>query len=338
MGDYLVEFRRIMRRLHYLTDGDWVELPSWAQFYLEVGAAFCTVDRSSNRYVVAIAAPTRAFAAALISSGFVCARAISRAGDESRKHLDEIMALEPGSPLILRSGGRKLKGRFIEVRKFTGPEYIGGLRIGVQVEKGTQIWVGADEARRIEIMDVNAVSLPERQKGHRIEPAGPLLETIFDGPAVDAFLTRAYMECVLIGPTAGILESEITNEEFAAKSEMGDIAKGTLQDLLRVRRYLRRGDAYRAEVLPAGSRHIPKFAKLLEPCLVVFDGASGYMKWARYWQMPHHIVILDRTERNFFYAADLINQAYIERRLDRPFPYPLPTAPAGVEMMAFEVA
>src|SRR6266508_829484 len=55
--------------------GDWLPLPDWACFLIELGSAMAASDNASSRVIAAVATPTRAYAAALCAAGLVLARA-----------------------------------------------------------------------------------------------------------------------------------------------------------------------------------------------------------------------------------------------------------------------
>ena len=59
------------------------------------------------------------------------------------------------------------------------------------------------------------------------------------------FCTKTQLECVILGHT-GILKHEITKIPFACSSLSSDFKKGTLQDVLRVRKFMSKGEAYRS--------------------------------------------------------------------------------------------
>jgi hypothetical protein len=69
------------------------------------------------------------------------------------------------------------------------------------------------------------------------------------------------------------------------------------------------------------------------PPIVVFDGAVAYMKLGHHWQSAHQIALLDRTERQFVDAIELLNQNYAYR-LSGGFKFPI-KIPDGIEMMIY---
>ena len=59
----------------YFNDaGSWQPMPTWAEFLVDLGTALADVETDSESLVLAVATPTRAFAANLIALGVVSAR------------------------------------------------------------------------------------------------------------------------------------------------------------------------------------------------------------------------------------------------------------------------
>jgi hypothetical protein len=212
-----------------------------------------------------------------------------------------------------------------------------GTWLVIRTDEGTERYVSLENAAKIEVLDEDSITLPRNQRGHLIEPPGPLLAAVADEALVATLLTRSQTDCVLVGSAAAVAKVELTTAEFAIRDGAREYTIGTLQDLLRARTYLKRGTAYRAHVLSAGSRHIPAFASRLEPLAALFDGGLAYVKWAEFWKRTHRILVLDRTDRRFEDAVRLVNQEYVERRIDRTLDCPLPNPPRGVDLMVFEV-
>ncbi len=71
----------------------------------------------------------------------------------------------------------------------------------------------------------------------------------------------------------------------------------------------------------------------MEPLLVVFDGAIPYINHASRWRAACQVAVLDRTERQFSDAVELVNQSYAYRS-DDSFGFPI-KIPDDIEMMVF---
>ena len=330
-------FRSILGKLGYVQDSTVAPLPAWARFYLDLGASIAAEPATGAYFVVAISAPTRSFAASLIACGVVLASASRQSDGATVEHIEKLLSVEPGKPVILRSGRRQLKGHYLGAKDIVGSQTMRGTWLVIRTDEGTERYVPLENAAKIEVLDEDSIRLPRSQRGHLIEPPGPLLAAVADEVLVATLLTRSETDCVLVDSAAAVAKVELTAAEFAIRGAAGDYTIGTLQELLRARPYLKRGTAYRAHVLSAGSRYIPAFASRLEPLAALFDGGLAYVKWAEFWKRTHRILVLDRTDRRFEDAVRLVNQEYVERRIDRNLDCPLPDPPRGVELMVFEV-
>src|SRR3990170_3097794 len=79
-----------LKSMFYFDGSAWVGMPTWARFYLQLGAALSNAPHDGSRCVVAIDVPTRAFAAALVSSGIIVVRAGLQLGMRAKEHLSKL--------------------------------------------------------------------------------------------------------------------------------------------------------------------------------------------------------------------------------------------------------
>jgi len=71
-------------QLHFEDEGSWYCLPEWADYFISVGRKLAEADRNGGRLVVALAVPTRAYAAAFVSLGMVISDAANRMPSQKR--------------------------------------------------------------------------------------------------------------------------------------------------------------------------------------------------------------------------------------------------------------
>jgi hypothetical protein len=141
------------------------------------------------------------------------------------------------------------------------------------------------------------------------------------------------MECVIVG-TEGTLREEITATEFGVAAGDRIVAAGTLQDVLRVRRFSP-GASYRSDVVSARA-HSQDPHPLPEAPVVIFDGAGAFVRWSATANNKNVVAVLDRTEPRFAEAVAEANRRYAaggSRSVHLSGPG---SAPAGVEFVVFE--
>ncbi len=108
---------------------------------------------------------------------------------------------------------------------------------------------------------------------------------------------------------------------------------GYLQEILRIRQFSGANTSYRTQCVSSANITPEKEIGTRTPPIVVFDGAIAYVKLGHKWQSAHQVVLLDRTERQFNDAAELLNQNYTYRLVDG-FKFPI-HIPNGIEMMVY---
>lgn len=171
-----------------------------------------------------------------------------------------------------------------------------------------------------------------------VVPGAQFIKQLIGEVKIKEFITKTQHECIILGHVNN-LEAEIQGETFAVISPDKNIAEGLLQDIIRARRFLKEGEGYRSEVFPVTLPEAPKIQNNETPLFVIFDGPIGFLKWRDYWQESNWILILDRTENvsSFFESASIINQRYIQKRLERDEKYnDLQPVPQGIELIIFE--
>jgi hypothetical protein len=270
--------------------------------------------------------PTRAYAAAFAALGAVLAQASVPAGEAGiDEHIKRLCLLEPGTPLLLREGKKTFRGIFEGC-----DEEDGRVRVTVRVEQNLLRKLPLELADRLEVAPVKKITLPKRQIGSDAERPGPLLETFLGVAAAEQFIGKTRLECLILG-NASRLCDEI---EGVTLGLLHGRVTGTLQEILRVQRFLPGIVPYRTDVAPVQRESSAKVSQYPAPPLVVFDSATGFLKWRDHWRRSHWIVILDRTDPSFGEAADALNQEFVENRIDEVTDIPI--VPSGLEAMAYE--
>ena len=130
----------IHRRIYYVQDDGQIELPDWCYYCLKLGAVMACVSSSDRRLVLALAVPTRAYVAALISTGLV----IERLDKETEAgpvedHIEMLRGLEKGTPVIIHEDTKKIKGILVGVKdNFYGGKPFVGVQVQGPSKKGIE--------------------------------------------------------------------------------------------------------------------------------------------------------------------------------------------------------
>lgn len=310
---------------------EWIPAPPWATFYLEIGAALSSLEESNKRFVLAISVPTRAYAAMLVAAGYVSFNALVPTYSDD-EHLQQLQSLEIGTPVIFYSSGSKTRMK----AKWAGTRGLpGDLQFVVKTGQGEERWI--QDPNKIQISERETIILPKHQTGRRLLSQAALLESLLDSALLLRFTLNTRVDCVVIGQM-NLLEQE-SQTILAHKDGQSQYAEGHLQDLVRTHEITRtqKDVPYRSRLLPSRSIQTQTLAEKLSPSVVVFDGASGFVKWNDVWNCTNQVVILDRAERDYEEGVRAINSQYAERLEDSTDKLPVIPAPAGIEMILYRL-
>lgn len=310
-------------------------LPNWGTFFIELGRRVAECETGSNRLVVALAIPTRAYAAALTAFGVVVTRAtLSHSQiEDTNKYFERLCNLPQGTPVTFFNKDRKFKAFYEGVDKISGQRR---LRIRVESRKkgGLSYLVPLEEAHKIKIRTTPIRNLPKQQKGRRIFTRSKFIEDVLGAEIANTCLNES-LDFIIIGKKNSLIK-ELTKTSFYGNPFFKN--RGVLQDVLRVRRFFSTDNpAYRSEVFSVTARKRPRLSDGIIPFVTIFDGASSFIKWRDDWRSSHWIILLDRTEIHFQEAVDIVNQDYTSRVDEEEIPN-LPSLPPGVELVNYQEA
>lgn len=305
------------------TTGGWFRVPEWARFLIQLGARVGAEARRDSRIIAAVAAPVRPFAAVLCGVGVVLRLSIEPVQVDVTLCLKKLEALPVGTKVAYRHSATRIQpGAFVGFDEIHGQRYI-----AVDIGGGVLLKILAEKCGKIEVLEGEA---PARRRvaSQRNADVG-LAAAVFRGNDGAAFLTSSRLDCVIVAQERE-MRAEVLETPFAFVDGNNEVI-GYLQDLLRVRRFGRDGDAYRTDLVLTNWRL--RRENYERPAVVVFDGAAAYLRWRGTWPASHHIVVLDRRDFRFAEAVAQLNAAYVERVDDLALQ--LPPVPASLECMAF---
>lgn len=313
----------------YYVQNDNVEcLPAWAYFFLGLGYELSGLPNDTWRIVASLALPTRAFASSFTATGFVLGKVEDKSPVDSMQ-AQFILSLKPGTSVYIRTDkNKKLRGIVKKFVEFNNKQYISIRTTNMEVRS-----FSIDEyASRITIAE-REVNLPKyQQSGYSIEIPSHFLQNCLSDELALKHILNSSFDVLLVGRKK-VIESEVNKFCFSCKKG-NKFATGCMQEILRVRQFSGANKSYRSQCIPSSS--IASKSEIGEqvPSVVIFDGAVAYIKLGHKWRSSHQIVLLDRTERQFDEAVELLNQNY-SYRLEDVSNLPI-HIPNGVEMMVYK--
>jgi hypothetical protein len=316
-------------QIHYLSKDEYRPLPEWALFFLELGKTLSTLEIESHRYTIALALPTRSYATALIGAGIACARIFLKSDDDSY-HIETIYSLPEDTPLKYYDKGKVKKALKKDVMEYDGKKLL-----GIQVEDHTTIYLKPENVNKIEIADVDYSHLPNKQNGYSVELPSKLALAILQSRSHE-FFYRSRIEGVVIGPR-NILKEEADLELSIPQNGKHQYGTGSLSDLFRVKGFVPNNVGHRFLLASPSSNNniiIEMLHQVSTYCPVIFDGASGFLKWKEMFADRDWIVILDQTDTYFPNAVAQLNQDY-SYRSETQRNIQLPQVPSGIEVTFF---
>ena len=318
-------------RLYYMLSNNKSELlPEWAYFFMRLGFQLATMSNDNYRVVTGLAVPTRVFACSLVATGVVLARADNENSIDTMQ-LQYIRSLKSGTSVYVRmDNNKRLRGVVKKLVEFNGKQYI-LIRTTESMERGFPL---DDYASRITVADQD-VNLPKHQQsGYSVETPGKFLQCCLGEELAQAYILDSSFEALLIGKKS-VIEYEVSGIFLSCKkSDKFAGVTGCLQEILRVRQFSGANKSYRTQCVSSLNITPEKEIGKQTPSIVIFDGAVAYIKLGHKWRSAHQIVLLDRTERQFVDAIELLNQNYAYRLAGiAKLPVKIPN---GIEMMMYE--
>lgn len=345
--------RRSPASVHYATPkthvyfandvSDWVPLPAWGNFFIDIGSRVAFSKTGQNRLVVGLAVPTRTCAAALAALGVVRARAVNPNKIIFKDKFEQLGRLRRGTRVFYRNSPDSNEWLSANYDGICNDYEQPRIRIRVkpkEVRKKNQdpdtiYLIRKEDLYKVRLAAGGAERIDTQGKFARPIVIKEFLDGCIGGANALDFSTTTQLDCVIIGRISTLRE-EITKIPFAYRSAPSSLKEGVLQDVLRVRKFFTSEDqAYRLEILPVDGHEPPKTADGLVPHVTIFDGATGFIKWRDYYRNSHWIILLDRTEPRFQEAVYILNQEYIPP-VDGEKIQGMPSIPLGVELVAYQ--
>jgi hypothetical protein len=321
-------------KLYFKDAEKWSSLPTWAEYFINIGKQITLNSQSESRIVTAIIVPTRAFGAAFTSLGMIISNASRHYNQTSKAdHFEKIFDLPPGTPVIYLSNKKEiLKGILQNPEDYHGQLYV---RVQVQSDAGGALTFLVGESKAFDVqLAGHSVELLKRRAKIRTQSANKFANILLGEN--DSFQMGLYSKpiCVLIG-RKNILEYEICETPLAIHVNGKFYAEGNLQDILSVDQFFTETQPHRSILISTVAK--PPSNEILSDTTmgVVFDGALSFLKWGGMFRSRHQIIILDRTETYFDDAINAINTRFSQNNIDDEITLTECEVPPGTEVITF---
>lgn len=321
------------QEIYYKDSGGWFLIPDWSTFFINLGKELALRNTGNKIWTAALTLPAKEYIAPFIGVGILSSLFMKSSSDDLLEdHFQKISSLEKHTPIWYRKNKRVLKAVFLGVGDFQGEQRLliqtqstkaGGLTEYIPKENALEIQLNPNENQR----------LPNNQKGRAMAEESRLTDVVF-GVHSQALLKQPKTRICFLGGKEQ-LESEITTRMFAVYED-NQMIKGSLNDLLRVRQFQQSVVPYQSQFLSSLSRKSETDLNLTSTSIVIYSGSNGFLNWKEDFQYTNSIVVLDRSEPQFEFAVEEINNKFIQS--DRiPFSkLELGPMPGGIELLYWE--
>lgn len=312
-------------------DNGKVDFPDWAQYFYELGQACAHLQRDFARLVVAVAVPTRAYAAVIAATGAIITFSRqTRDINELLERFQRLCQLPTGTAVLyFRPDGRRLKAVLDGSANEDGENCL-RVRVESKTSGGLTYLVRPGSVDRVHLVGGPRTELPKTQTGRALSTT-TMLRILLGNEAAAAHSTSSSLDCMLLG-YGRRLHQEAESLECIASSQPAPTSGEALSRLLRVRQWVGQSQPYRAELISPTSRPRGQWPGE-QPRLCVYDGAAGFLKHRDTFGRSDWLAVLDRTDSRFEDAVAAVNQHSIRR-----CPGELPVLSASPSISAVEVA
>ena len=324
----------MMKKLFYKELDTFHPLPEWANFFVNLGEQLTYIDNINYRVVVALAVPTRTFAAALVMVGSILST-VKRSSDIDEAKVRQIQNLPTGTMVQYRDGSRKKRGEFIGFAEWN--DRLVGIKTSGGLE--TTYWRDLYEVAKSITVSETDVQLPKHDpKGRNLDSPGEFLACVLGKESAQDHIQHSSLDVLAVGNETRI-RTEMCEVPFYC-SPMAETQpnlhdnQGYLQDIARVQQFSGTNKAYKSKVYSLSCLKKKDIEDDLKPKLVIIDGALASFYRKELWKDVPQIIILDRTESQFSNAVDHINQDY-RYKTDSDFSDFQINIPIPLEMMIF---
>jgi hypothetical protein len=288
---------------------------------------------TSPRLIVGVIVPSRSFAAAFSATGVVVSRALLHTGClVGNEYLDLLCKLPIGARIGYAEGDETVAA-VVQGCVWDGKDRYFRLDVGSgRNETQNRLPVTALSRVRDVFCTVAATTETTANLDSRGRFISGWCQHLLAGRQRSEFILASGIQCVILGNLTQLRE-EIEATSFNVEGPDGKATQGTLQDVLAVTGFGGPQRTARVKVLASSGS---SGDSTIEVPVVIFDGASGYLRWRDAWQDSNWMVILDRSDSQFELAVDQLSRDFVQRRMHDTTFKGLPPLPPGVEVLVYQ--
>jgi hypothetical protein len=326
-----IVLRDVLRNLRVPTAAGEITLPDWSQFFVSIGRAVARETSPRARISVGVAVPTRNYATAFTLLGVALMKAVATREFDAERHFEILRSLPVNTPVAIRDGTKRQYGLLLGCEDIAGLPHIRVQTSDKQRRNNHELF-RQSRVHLIELIDADNSSSKDPFRKNRLKTEAGILRAMLPSIDIDLYVNYSRADTVIIGPSR-MLNAELTMTEIRYPTPLLGLQSGRIQDIVRLR--LDERHPYHSLVVPPTTRHSARLSKRIAPDVVIFDGASGFLRNRHFWTNSHQIMLLDRTDSAFAEATDAWNDEYLQRANDVRL-REIPNPPAGIEWCAFE--
>lgn len=293
---------------------------------LSLGVSVARFPETFSSTLTAISVPARGFSSVLVATGFLLAR-----GEDTDRldleHLAFLRDLKDGSSVWYHTREWIYHAVYKGIVSEQGTEYL-----KVEVGKGKRATVNRLPLNLASRIQVASDDREYRQSAaRRRASASEFAIEAFARQSGNRFAIQSHVDAVLIG-RKNFLGAELVDQLFGIVTESG-VKEGYLQEIVRGldMGLIPQSQGFSA-LVHSPYEQPPELRG--NPLAAIFDGPAAFLRSrATKFSVPHWIIIIDRTARQFEDTCQIVDEIYLNRKAIVPTKY-LPRPLSGIEIMS----
>lgn len=308
------------KKLCYRSGKKWCALPDWALSLIHIGWELGNLPESEKRVSAAFILPHRGFAPSFLSLGATLAQSVPRLrpGD-IENHFAELLGLTSTgvpTPLLYLRKAVCFKGAFDGVQETDGEKFV-RVTVNASVAGKTgrdTYFVGRANSHNLHIDRDSSFVLTRSPHKCDVLSNRDFLSGLYSDDEASS-LHMAVNPSVTLVTRINSLREEALEEEFAwqADDDNGTYHAGTLNDVLRIDRFVSTSVRPQVLLLPVSSSEETIVPAMIDSRVVILDGAQTYMQWSHHFTRANVVTLLSHTDSNVELVVDEINRRYLSK-------------------------
>jgi hypothetical protein len=304
------------KKLYYRSGKKWRALPDWALSLIHIGWELENLSKAEDRVTTVLILPHRAFAASFLGLGATLAQSVPRLkpGD-IENHFAKLLGLSSAgvpTPLLYLRNGVCFNGAFDGVQEIDGEKFV-RVTVNASVAGKTgrnTYFVGRGNSHNLHIDQDSSFVLTKVAHKRDVLSNRDFLSGLYSDDEASSLHIAANPSVTLV-TKMNSLKEEVLEEEFACLDDSGKYYSGTLNDVLRIDRFVPTSVRPRILLLPASLSEETIVPAMIESGVVILDGAQAYTQWSHHFTHANVVTLLSHTDTNVELVVDEINRRYL---------------------------